>query len=170
MSRAERELRVKKGLSAPVEELDFYDFRNAPTKLPVIVLGIDVPIYRMENFRTFTDQREYVVKEKLSQNYFKTGLEVESIQQVQHNLLVALARKGVAGSVVPVIEVLKREKQRESILITSSGVVVNGNRRLAAMRELYVDGDASFSHVRCAVLPEDATAGDILDIEAALQA
>ena len=40
------------------------------------MLGIEVPIYRMENFRTFTDQREYVVKEGLPSNYFLTGQEI----------------------------------------------------------------------------------------------
>jgi hypothetical protein len=169
VSRAEREARIKKGLLAPVGEFEFHDFRNTSVKLPEIMLGIEVPIYRMENFRTFTDQREYSLKEKLQTNYFTTGQEIESVQQVQHNLLAALARRGVAGSVVPVIDVLKKEKQREAILITSSGVVVNGNRRLAAMRQLLPD-EPSFSHVRCAVLPEDATADDILNIEAALQA
>jgi hypothetical protein len=169
VSRAEREARIKKGLLAPIGEFPFYDFRNQPTKLPRIMLGIEVPIYRMENYRTFTDQREYVVKEGLQPSYFTAGQEVESTQQIQHNLLAALARRGVSDSVVPVIDVLKKEKQREPILITSSGVVVNGNRRLAAMRELLAD-DPSFSHVDCAILPSDATADDILNIEAALQA
>lgn len=169
VSRAEREARIIKGRSSPVGELVFHDFRNASTKLPEIMLGIEVPIYRMENYRTFTDQREYSLKEGLPQAYFTAGQEIESVQQVQHNLLAALARRGVAGSVVPVIDVLKKEKQREPLLITSSGVVVNGNRRLAGMRELLPD-EPSFSHVRCAVLPEDATADDILNIEAALQA
>lgn len=169
VSRAEREARIKKGLAAPVGEFEFHDFRNAPIKLLEIVLGIEVPIYRMENYRTFTDQREYILKEGLSPAYFTAGQEVESVQQVQHNLLATLARRGVADSVVPVIDVLQKEKQREAILITSSGVVVNGNRRLAAMREL-LPKEPSFSHVRCAVLPEDATGDDILNIEAALQA
>lgn len=163
INRAEREARIKKGLLAPAGSFDFHDFRNAPIKLSEITLGIEVPIYRMENFRTFTDQREYVVKENLPSSYFLTGQEIESVQQVQHNLLAALSRRGV------IIDVLKKEKQREALLITSSGVVVNGNRRLAAMRELLAD-DPSFSHVKCAVLPEDATSDDILNIEAALQA
>jgi len=94
------------------------------------MLPIEVPIYRMENFRTFTDQREHTLKEKLKQDYFTAGQEIESVQQAQHELLAALARRGVADSIVPVIDVLKKEKQREALLITNSGVVVNGNRRL----------------------------------------
>jgi hypothetical protein len=169
VSRAEREARIKKGLLAKVGDLPFHDFRNTLTMLPEIMLPVEVPIYRMENFRTFTDQREHILKEGLKLDHFTAGQEIESVQQSQHELLAALARRGVADSIVPVIDVLKKEKQREALLITSSGVVVNGNRRLAGMRELLPD-EPSFSHVRCAVLPADATAEDILDIEAALQA
>ena len=169
IGRAEREARIKKGLEAPIGELPFHDFRNQAIQLRRISLPIDVPIYRMENYRTFTDQRRYIIENKLPQNYFTSGQEIESVQQVQHNILAVLARRGVADSVVPVIDVLKKEKQREPILITSSGVVVNGNRRLAGMRELLAE-DSAFSHVDCAVLPADASSDDILDIEAALQA
>jgi len=100
------------------------------------------------------------------------GQENESIQQVQHEILAGLARKGRAESVVPVIDVLRTERQREALLITHRGVVVNGNRRLAAMREL-LDEDRKtyqeFNHVTCLVLPEDATPEDIIEIEAGLQ-
>lgn len=126
----------------------------------------------MENFRTFTDQREYVAKGGHDLDFFAHAQEVESVQQVQHDFLARLARKGKADSVIPIIEVLKREKQREPILITASGVVVNGNRRLAAMRELYAEDPASyaeFSHANCMVLPDDALADEIVDIEANLQ-
>lgn len=71
------------------------------------------------------------------------------------------------------IKVLATDKQREPLLITSSGVVVNGNRRLAGMRELFTEDpqtNSAFSHVDCLVLPSDATASEIVDIEAALQA
>jgi hypothetical protein len=126
----------------------------------------------MENFRTFIDQKEYIVREKKRSNYFQFGQENESVQQLQHEILAKLARKGVADSIVPVLDVLKRERQREPLLITYKGVVVNGNRRLAAMRDLYSEESGTypeFSHVDCMVLPEDASPKDIVDIEAGLQ-
>jgi len=172
-ARADREAQIQKSLNSPSGREDFYDFRSEKMTLPIIRIGINLPVYRMENFRTFTDQREHIAKENLSLDYFASGQEIESIQQVQHELLVRLARKGVSDSVVPVIEVLKREKQREHLLITSSGVVVNGNRRLAAMRELYSEdhiSNSEFGHTNCLVLPPDATADEIVDIEASLQA
>ncbi len=172
MSPAEREARIRASVAAATKSVDFYDFRSQKTTLPVIRIDIGVPIYRMENFRTFTDQTEYLKREGKPSNYFLTGQENESVQQLQHDILVTLAKTGRADSVVAVIDVLERERQREEILITARGVVVNGNRRLAAMRELYTDPARfpEFSHVDCAVLPEDATAEEIVEIEAALQA
>lgn len=160
---AEREAIIEKALKNPVRAEAFYDFRSTKYDLPVIRIHVDLPVYRMENFRTYTDQHEYVAKEKKPADFFVAGQEVESVQQVQHELLVRLAKKGVADSVVPVIEVLEKEGQREAILITASGVVVNGNRRLAAMREL------GMAHVDVMVLPADASRDEIVDIEASLQ-
>lgn len=160
---AERETIIEKALKNPTGSEAFYDFRSTKYDLPVIRVGIDLLVYRMENFRTYTDQHEYVAKEKKPANFFSAGQENESVQQVQHEMLVRLAKKGIADSVVPVIDVLEKEGQREAILITASGVVVNGNRRLAAMREL---GE---THLNVMVLPADATVDEIVDIEASLQ-
>jgi hypothetical protein len=160
---AEREALIKKALENPIGSQPFYDFRSTKFDLPVIRVGIDLPVYRMENFRTYTDQHEYIAKEKRPTDFFASGQEVESVQQVQHDLLARLAKKGVADSVVPVIEVIEKEGQREPFLIASSGVMVNGNRRLAAMREL------GLKHLDVMVLPSDASADEIVDIEASLQ-
>jgi hypothetical protein len=172
-NRPERETIIRKSLEASDKEEEFYDFRNRTTLLKIIQVRIDLLIYRTENFRTFTDQKEYIVRERKPPDYFQAGQENETVQQVQHGLLVKLAREGRLDSVVPIIDVLKKERQRERILITQGGVVVNGNRRLAAMRELYADNPgeyAHFSHVDCQVLPPDALPEDIIDIEASLQA
>lgn len=171
-SPAERAALINKAVQTPLKYEDFYYLRSTLYPLPVIRIAIDVPIYRMENFRTFTNQKEYVAKEKLASDFFLKGQESESVQQIQHQLLSSLARKGKDGSVTPVIDVLRKDKQQEFLLITSNGVTVNGNRRLAAMRELYNENTAvtaSFSHVNVMVLPADVTADEIVDIEASLQ-
>ena len=88
--------------------------------------------------------------------------------------MVNLSEKEKEGSVARITEVLRDEGQREHLLITSTGVVVNGNRRLSAMRELVrlKDGsvDKRFTNVRCVVLPPDVTRDEVDDIEADLQA
>jgi hypothetical protein len=156
--RADREAKLKKHLASPQGEEEFYDFRSQKMRLKVVRVEINLPIYRMENFRTYTDQHEYIAKEKLDAEYFLKGQELQSVQQQQHELLRRLSEKG------PIIDVLAKDGQREAILISSTGVVINGNRRLAAMRELGVD------YVDCMVLPADATADEIVEIEANLQA
>lgn len=157
---------------ASTDKREFYGFRNRRHNLPLIQVPIGLPVYRMENFRTFTDQRDYIATEGKKANYFSAGQESEEAQQAQHQLLYRLALKGKADSVVPVSDVLEAEGQREPLLITAGGVVVNGNRRLAALRELYEQGSkfSHFSHIDVLVLPADATVEEIVDIEANLQA
>jgi hypothetical protein len=170
---AEREALIRGAVRANTQRQDFYDFRSQKTELPVVRIPEDALMYRMENFRTFIEQREYILREKRAGNFFLTGQESETVQQLQHDILAKLAARGVADSVVPVMDVLRADKQREPLLITFRGVVINGNRRLAGMRELYDEDSqsfSSFSHITCLVLPEDATPDEIVDIEAALQA
>lgn len=162
--RADREAMIKKHLASPQGQEDFYDFRSQKIKLNVIRVDINLPVYRMENFRTYTDQHEFTSKEKLDANHFLKGQELQTVQQQQHEILKKLAVKGKSDSISPIIDVLEKDGQREAILISSTGVVINGNRRLAALRELGKD------YVDCMVLPADATADEIVDIEANLQA
>ena len=162
--RADRESLIKKQLGSPQGEQDFYDFRSQKMRLKVIRVNVNLPVYRMENFRTYTDQHEQIAKEKLGGDYFLKGQELQSIQQKQHEILKRLAEKGKAESISSILEVLRKDGQREEILISSTGVVINGNRRLAALREIGAE------YVDCMVLPADATADEIVEIEANLQA
>jgi len=124
----------------------------------------------MANARTQTEQLAFIAEHKKTSNYFVAGQDNEEAQQAQHNILRGFAN-ATAGSVKPIIEELERTKQTEPIMITPSGVVVNGNRRLTAMRELYADRKAdfpTFAEVECMVLPP-LTEEQIDDIETRLQ-
>lgn len=59
---------------------------------------------------------------------------------------------------------LKEEKQREPGVVTRSGLLVNANRRVTALREL-----SSFDYVRLALLPQGVSNREIADIESDLQ-
>ena len=171
--RSEREIRIKTQIDASAEREDFFDFRNELIRLPVIRVEASLPIYRMENYRTFTGQREIIAKDKHDTSYFLLGQESQLIQQEQHNILVKLAEKAKANSSKSIMQVLETEGQRERLLLSSSGVIVNGNRRLAAMRELLVSdvqNNARFNYIDCMVLPADTTPNEIVEIEANLQA
>ena len=150
-----------------------YEFRGGVHRPKVISLPVGLPVYRMENCRAFSAQQTEIARGGLDKNFFAKGQEIVSAQTTQHKILTELARRGT-DSITPIFDVLQKEGQRETILISSSGVVVNGNRRLSAMRELLQQQDGSvdqrFEHVRCAVLPPDTARDEIDDIEADLQA
>ncbi len=170
--RASRVALIAKRVAASDETNVLHDFRGTSAKLPVIRLALGALVYRMENCRTYSDQRDLIAKRKLDEGHFEKGQELLAVQREQHSLLSKLAKKGT-GSVSPIIDELKKDGQRDPILISDAGVVINGNRRLAAMRELFhenSDPNAAFSHIQCMVLPEDTTPIEIDDIEATLQA
>lgn len=65
---------------------------------------------------------------------------------------------------------LRERHQQEPAVISAEGVLINGNRRTAALRSLYHDDHAlDARYVQCLVLPDDATADELVDLEAELQ-
>lgn len=167
----EREAQIARCCSATADRAAFYEYQNAAQQLPVIRVPIELPIYRMANGRTRTEQLKYIRQHQCAATFFANGQENQDAQQAQHELLDAFSKEGTT-SIMPIAKVLEEGKQTEPILITSSGVVVNGNRRLAAMRELYAAGDgkyAEFTHINCMVLPASASDKEIKEIEVRLQ-
>lgn len=170
--RSERQAIISKALAASQKTDRLDDFRGEPIDLQVVSLEIGLPVYRMANCRTFSEQQDEISKKGLDPHFFSKGQESTEAQTEQHEILRKIT-KSAKASIANIDEVLTLEGQRETLLVTSTGVVVNGNRRLSAMRELYANDPikfSKFSHVKCAVLPSDASADDIDDVEAALQA
>lgn len=155
---------------ASTEKETFHEYQNREHKLPLITLPLHVPIYRMANFRTRTAQQRYLRRENKDGSFFQQ--ENEDAQAIQHLILVKFAEEERDRSIASIVGVLKDEKQRQPLLITSLGVVVNGNRRLAAMRKLYGEDSSlhrAFSHVKCMVLPSTITEEEVIEIEVRLQ-
>lgn len=150
----------------------FFHFKATEHSLPVVTLSIDILLYRIANARTKDDQLSLIAQGRYRDGYFETTRQEDvDVQQAQHDILFSFAQEGQGESVVPIYgELQKKKKQTEPILITSSGVIVNGNRRVSAMRELLQhQGTESFNHVSCMVLPPSATEPDLLEIEFKLQ-
>jgi hypothetical protein len=147
----------------------FVPWRGRYVKAPVITVDHDVLVYRVENGRLITQLREHAREhgEDLADIYARQ--DTAEIQQLLHNLLVAQAGDPRG----PILHELERQQlQTEPLLITAEGVVVNGNRRLAAMRELLhcnPERYAAFATVSAAMLPAEAGAADLEFVEAALQ-
>ena len=141
-----------------------------------IVMPIDSLIYRIENFRTVSRQEDDVANKGLKKNYYRDNPESSEIQEMQHELLVPLTKKGDGATLYKEFSI-DGKKQNEPLLINNRGndgvgIVINGNRRLCAWREAYFSNTNKFSHFKtidCLVLPANLDAGDEEDIEYALQ-
>lgn len=67
-------------------------------------------------------------------------------------------------------EDLRDRGQQDPAIITADGVLINGNRRTAALRSLYQDDDwLRARYVQCLILPQDAQHEELVDLEAELQ-
>ncbi|MEV1129296.1 ParB/RepB/Spo0J family partition protein [Agromyces sp. NPDC049794] len=65
---------------------------------------------------------------------------------------------------------LSERGQQEPAIVSADGVLINGNRRSAALRSLYLeDNHPNARYVKCLVLPADATAAELIDLETELQ-
>lgn len=172
-SRSERQAIVQNRVESTKEPPGtLWDFRGAKTDLPTVILPIDLPVYRVDNCRTYSEQQDAIAKDNLDKTYFAKGQELSTVQTVQHAILARLAKRD-STSVSAIQDVLEKEGQRDPLLITASGVVVNGNRRLSAMRELYVQDqspNSRWAYVKCMVLPADTSPEEVEDIEANEQA
>ena len=167
----EREVRISSSCVTSTEKIPFYEYQNSTKQLPVVRLPIELPIYRMANGRTRTEQLKYIRQHSLDHSFFGSGQENEDAQQAQHDMLDAFSKEGTT-SIMPIAKVLEDGKQTAPLLITSAGIIVNGNRRLAGMRELYASDNAKFSeysYVNCMVLPASTTEKEIKEIEVRLQ-
>lgn len=145
-------------------------YRGSYRDMPCKVVPLDTPIYRMRNIRTRVKQKSYILDHAVADTFFKSGAEDVSAQRAQHGFLADLARQGNGGSIARILE--RERDQTQPLLATYDGVIVNGNRRLAAMREIFVahpEDYASFEHVEVAILPDDATEDDLTEIETDLQ-
>lgn len=171
MPQHERKDYIDSQLASTTDIVTSHDvYEGTSTSLKLIRVPLNLPLYRMANGRTQADQASYTADKGLASDYFSSGEENDTVQQVQQRLLYRITNEG-PDSITPIFEELERDKQTEPIMITPSGVVVNGNRRLMAMRMLYANRPTEFSNfatVLCAVLPP-LSAEEVDDIEVRLQ-
>ncbi|WP_110650103.1 hypothetical protein [Salinicola peritrichatus] len=144
-------------------------FRGEYREMPVVEVPIDLPLFRPENGRLITRLHEYLREQGIGEREFSARIDQPWVQEALQQLLLPLSRDP-QGSIYE--ELARQAQQTEPLLLTYDGVVVNGNRRLAAMRALHEQDReryAAFGQVRATVMPEDATAEDIEYVESALQ-
>lgn len=122
-------------------------FSDENHDLIIFKLDVDYPFFRISNGRTRTHQIQKMREHELGESLFSDPTSIIA-QQAQQEILIKMANEA------DLKQSLIKERQREPILLTHDGVVVNGNRRLAVMRSLMEDPKAEgFSQVDACLLP-----------------
>ena len=144
-------------------------FQGRYREFPVSKVPTGALIYRVENGRLAAELEEYAAATGSSVEDLRRRAETGDVQKRLHELLLAKAQDPEG----PIFAELQRlGQQTEPLLVLFDGLVINGNRRLAAMRELAGRDPAryaGFHQVAVAVLPEDTEPQEIEYVEAALQ-
>lgn len=162
---------IKENLTKKLSHKESFKIKNKWIACPIVLLDIDVPIYHLNNGRTRDAQRTYIKKNGHKDNYFEKGLENNQQQRIQHKILFELSQDSTAN----IHRELKSSiKFREDapLLIDSNGMLINGNRRMAAIRELYksdVKKYDDFKRIPCAVIEQHLDDKTIKEIENFLQ-
>ena len=137
-------------------------------RLKQITVRIELPVYRIENGRTKNFQKEYLATHPdAPADLFTKDTDSLEAQRAQH----AILRRLVDDEDL-LKEFQKGTHQTEPIIVTNTGVVVNGNRRLCAWRTLYQDDPEAyknFEFIDVAVLPAECDEKEIVALERRLQ-
>lgn len=150
----ERTLIIDKLVNSSIE-FKSLPFKKSSYKCPIIEVAPEYLIYRIENTRTISKQREYIAENDSLSNFFSPDrLEVEEVQKAQHEIL----KTEVDDELRKAYEM--QGGQVEPILISMHGVVINGNRRLCLMRQ------NNQALITCQVLVDPNLNGKDAEIEA----
>ncbi len=132
-------------------------FRGKYEPLRKVRIDIDFPLYRIQSGRTHRAQCQYLEEHPDLPKDFFADPEDPKVQKAQHEILLRLIREKDLD------KDLGQRGQLAPLVLTYDGYVVDGNRRLAALREKRSD------FAEAAVLPSDAENAEIFDTEIELQ-
>lgn len=160
---------IAEALNSPhALETQHEEYRGKYRPLKIIEVPIEFLIYRIENIRTKSLQKQWLVSHPdYGKDFFIANPNSIEVQEAQHQILMSLADKE------GLLDAFKKGKlqQKEALIVTDDGVVVNGNRRLCVWRTLYYSDRVKYNYfqtVRVAVLPDHDPQG-VYDLEVALQ-
>jgi hypothetical protein len=168
-SLAERTSAIAGALAGFETMTHFVPTREGYLELPVVDVPERVLVYRVENGRLLSELAEEARAQNVTLDELKERAQTLEIQRLLHRLLLDKARDPGA----PIYRELEQYgRQTEPLLIQRDGLVLNGNRRLATMRELSeqpTERFGRFATVRAALLPEGLDREQVEIIEATLQ-
>ncbi|MCU0527986.1 MAG: hypothetical protein MUD04_00540 [Cyanobium sp. Prado107] len=165
---AERRRRIA-AAAAGVAPDHWVTLRQGPRQVPRIPLAQELLLYRVDNGRLLAELQERLVNQPERRRHLVEQESEPGTQELLHELLLEKARAPEG----PILQELERlAVQTEPLLVDAAGVVVNGNRRLAAMRWLLAADPRRYTRFQAplaAVLPAEVERADLEFIEAALQ-
>lgn len=127
---------------------------------------IELPKYRLNNGRTLAAQAQYLATHpNIPADFFKKDMELEAAQSAQHEILRRMINQK------KLLDFFRENEQEQPLVLSHDGFVVNGNRRLCAMRTLLAEDKEKFKRFEpldIVILPP-ATDEEIDDLEAELQ-
>jgi len=130
--------------------------------LPVVEVEVDWVRFSILNHRTRAEQMR-AKRETGNEDIFSDPFSDEA-QKEQSKILLG------QENAEDLIQDLRDRGQTEPAVITADGVLINGNRRGAALRMLYnKEKKQDARYITAFVLPADASAEEILDLETELQ-
>ena len=142
-------------------------FQGAYQHFEVYRIPIQAPLYNLLNTRTVSAQQQHLEENKnLDRGLFKDTQSIEA-QLEQHQILKTLDSKSTERDLE---NNLKNTGQTEPLILDSTGVVWNGNRRLAKMRELNLFNSSlvgKFDDIKVVILPP-CDEGSLVTLEAGL--
>ena len=164
----ERFEKIGQAATQPVG-LHWVTLKDGPKQIPILELDHQLLLYRADNGRLLAELGKRFAGQKVQLKRLKEQEESSDTQTLLHELLVTKADDPEG----PILEELRRIRvQTEPLLADASGVVINGNRRLSAMRLLLEEDQllyARFLKPQVAVLPEAVSREDLEYLETALQ-
>ncbi len=164
-----REIKIFEALKDDRLDKHYINYRGKYRPIPIIEVPIELPVYRIENIRTKSLQKEWLsLHPEIPKDIFIGDPYSIAAQETQHQILKKLIDK---ENLFKTFKNDDKLQQTEPLICSSNGTVVNGNRRLCAWRELYYGDKFKYAHfqsIRIAVLPDNDPQG-IYDLEVALQ-
>lgn len=154
-------------------EIWIFSGTPAQTKVKIFMIDIDFPIYRLKNIRTKGPQQSYIATNDVEEGFFSRDGESRKALRVQHELLLKIAESSEFGGVSHVTAFDQGTYDlSHPMIMSSNGVLINGNTRMSALRYLYNSDPvkyARYSKIPIAVLPSTFSEKDFRKLELNLQ-
>lgn len=161
-----RERRIRELIANPTARTWPFEFKGRIDNYPIYQVSLEFPKYRLNNGRTLAAQEEWIATHPgTDSEFFSRDQELDSAQKAQHEILTNMVDEE------NLLKYFKENPQKEPLVLSNRGFVINGNRRLCAFRILYGQDSSkfrNFAQVDVIILPP-TDERDIYELEVNLQ-